>query len=781
MARSKRIVPALMTAILLAVVALGGLLLAARSTQTASQQRPLGPITAGQNSAGRSNVQARNIWTNPPTANGILVSEPVTPSLSPALRDLPAADLADKNVRVENESEWIPLLGHVDAPDPVIQTVMNPVGALAPAAMPAPIRSFEGMNKAENSISTPPDTNGEVGPNHYVQMVNSAIQIWDKSGNPLITNAVNINQLWHEVGGQCYDRNDGDPIVLYDQLADRWLLSQFTAEAPYYECIAISETPDPTATYYIYSYFMSDTIFPDYPHFGMWPDGYYMGVNQFSGDDFVGSQPYVFDRAKMLMGQPGIMQTNSGPGGASLMMPADLDGTTLPPSGAPNPFSEIGDPLKVYKFHVDWATPGNTSWTGPTNIDVASFTQLCGYCIPQPDTTTNLDGLGNRLMYRAAYRNLGSYQSLVLLHNVIANNFAGERWYELHNPTGTPTLYQQGTFAPADEIHRWMGSIAMDRSGNIAIGYSVSSGGTGATIYPGIRYAGRLAGDPLGTMAQGEATLISGSGSQIADNEQGRWGDYSDLTVDPSDDCTFWYTQEYHATSGRDWNTRIGSFKFPSCGGPPPTPVPTTCTLQFSDVPSGSTFYPFVRCLACQGILGGYSDGTFRPNANVTRGQLSKIVSNAAGINDAVGSQMFQDVPSSNGFYTWIQRLAGRGFIGGYNCGGAGEPCVGSGLPYFRPNANATRGQISKIVSNAAGFNDPAGSQMFQDVAPSSGFYTWVQRLASRGYIGGYNCGGAGEPCGGGNLPYFRPNNNATRGQVSKIVANTFYPDCDSR
>jgi hypothetical protein len=729
----------------------------------------------------------RDIWTNLPTANGILASEPVAPTLSPPLRDLPAVDVANKKVWAENEHDRIPLFGHVDAPDPVIQSVMNPVGALAPAAMPAPIRNFDGMDLANAGSGIPPDTNGEVGPNHYVQMVNSAIQIWDKNGLALIA-PTNINALWASTGGQCADRNDGDPIVLYDQLADRWLLSQFTAEAPYYECIAISQTADATGSYWVYSFFMSSTIFPDYPHFGMWPDGYYMGVNQFNGNSYAGSQPYVFERAKMLLGQSASMQTNSGPLGtsSSLVMPADLDGPTAPPSGAPNPFAMMGDPMKIYKFHVDWATPSNSTWTGPTNLDVANFTELCQYCIPQPGTTTRLDGIGDRLMYRAAYRNVGTHQSLVLLHNVNANNYAGERWYELRNLSGTPTIYQQGTYAPGatDGIHRWMGSIAMDRRGNIAIGYSVSTGGTGATVYPGVRYAGRLAGDPLGTMGQGEATLISGSGSQTASNGQGRWGDYSDLTVDPSDDCTFWYTQEYHDSFGQEWKTRIGSFKFPSCSGgpPPPSPTPVICTPgEYSDVPTGSTFHPFVTCLSNRGIIGGYSDCTFRPNANVTRGQLSKIISNAAGINDAVGEQMFQDVPPSNGFYTWVQRLAGRGFIGGYNCGGAGEPCVGSGLPYFRPNANATRGQISKIVSNAAGFNDPAGSQMFQDVPPSNGFYDWIQRLASRGYIGGYNCGGAGEPCVGGNLPYFRPNHNATRGQVSKIVANTFYPNCDSR
>ncbi|HYO50073.1 MAG TPA: S-layer homology domain-containing protein [Chloroflexia bacterium] len=209
--------------------------------------------------------------------------------------------------------------------------------------------------------------------------------------------------------------------------------------------------------------------------------------------------------------------------------------------------------------------------------------------------------------------------------------------------------------------------------------------------------------------------------------------------------------------------------------------TPTVCSISFSDVPSGSTFYAFVQCLACRNILGGYSDGTFRPGNNITRGQLSKIVSNAAGINDPAGAQMFEDVPASNSFYLWVNRLAGQGHIGGYPCGGEGEPCGTANLPYFRPNSNATRGQISKIVSNAAGFSDPASGQLFEDVPASNSFYTWVQRLASRGFIGGYPCGGPGETCGSGNLPYFRPNNNATRGQVSKIVANTFFPECQTR
>jgi len=203
--------------------------------------------------------------------------------------------------------------------------------------------------------------------------------------------------------------------------------------------------------------------------------------------------------------------------------------------------------------------------------------------------------------------------------------------------------------------------------------------------------------------------------------------------------------------------------------------------LTFTDVPQGSTFYPYIHCLACLGIINGYPDNTFRPNNNVTRGQLSKIISNAAGFNDPQTMQMFQDVPVGSTFFDFVGRLASRGYIGGYPCGGPGEPCGPGNLPYFRPNSNATRGQISKIVSNAAGYQDPVGDQIFEDVPPSSPFYVFIQRLASRGVMAGYACGGVGEPCNPPtNRPYFRPNNNATRGQTSKIVRNTFFPDCQT-
>jgi len=211
-------------------------------------------------------------------------------------------------------------------------------------------------------------------------------------------------------------------------------------------------------------------------------------------------------------------------------------------------------------------------------------------------------------------------------------------------------------------------------------------------------------------------------------------------------------------------------------------PTPTQCAMTFVDVPLGSTFYSYVRCLACRGIISGYQDDTFRPNNNVTRGQLSKIISNSAGYSDPQPARTFEDVPVGSTFQVYIGRLASRGSISGYPCGGSNEQCVPpDNLPYFRPNAGASRGQTSKIVSNAAIFNDPPGAQMFEDVLPGSAFYDYVQRLASRDILNGYPCGGAGEPCvPPGNMPYFRPGANVTRGQSAKIVSNTFFPGCQT-
>lgn len=207
--------------------------------------------------------------------------------------------------------------------------------------------------------------------------------------------------------------------------------------------------------------------------------------------------------------------------------------------------------------------------------------------------------------------------------------------------------------------------------------------------------------------------------------------------------------------------------------------VAQACASLYSDICPDFWAYSYIECLTERSVISGFGDGTFRPNNNITRAQLSKVVANAAGFNEPVSGQKFQDIAPGSTFYEFIQRLAVRNIIGGYNCGGAGEPCGTGNLPYFRPNDPTTRGQIAKIVSSAKGYSDTPSGQTFQDVPPSSPFYPWIQRLASRSVMGGYACGGSGEPCGGGNLPYFRPGANATRAQVSKIVANTFFPECN--
>src|SRR5258706_33159 len=267
------------------------------------------------------------------------------------------------------------------------------------------------------------------------------------------------------------------------------------------------------------------------------------------------------------------------------LLPADLDGLTAPPAGSPNYQICFGtSSLQLYKCHVDFTTPANSTYTGPTNIPVAAFSPLCagGTCVRQP-SGNQLDSLADRLMYRLAYRNLGSHESLVVNHSVVAGTTGGVRWYEIQNPSGTPVVAQQSTFAP-DASYRWMGSIAMDQAGDIALGYSVSS----TTVNPSVRYAARLASDPASTLGA-EVSAVAGTGVQSGSSLT-RWGDYSAMTVDPVDDCTFWYTQEYMKTTGAfNWNTRISTFKFPTCGGAAPTASLSPTSLTFASQNVGTT------------------------------------------------------------------------------------------------------------------------------------------------------------------------------------------------
>ncbi len=452
--------------------------------------------------------------------------------------------------------------------------------------------NFEGLGNAQYGFtvsSAPPDTNGAVGATQYFQLVNSSFAVFSKTTGALVAGPTATNTLWSGFGGGCQTNDDGDGIVLYDKLANRWVVSQFSVSTtPFLQCVAVSTTSDATGTYNRYSFQYSN--FDDYPKMGVWPDGYYTTFNMFNGNTFVGADSCAYDRVSMLAGsaaQQVCFQQGSGVGG---LLPSDLDGTTAPPAGSPNYQIYYGtNSLQLYKFHVDFSNTANSTYTGPTNIPVAAFSALCGggTCVPQPSGGNQLDSLADRLMFRLAYRNFGSHESLVVNHSIVSGSSGGVRWYEIQNPNGTPVVAQQSTFAP-DSNYRWMGSVAMDQSGDLAVGYSVSS----SSLDTSVRFAARLAGDPLNTLGA-EVSAVAGGGVQNGSTSNGpltRWGDYSAMQVDPVDDCTFWYTQEYIKTTGSfNWSTRISSFKFPSCGASGPTASLSPTSLTFGNQNVGST------------------------------------------------------------------------------------------------------------------------------------------------------------------------------------------------
>jgi len=458
------------------------------------------------------------------------------------------------------------LIGPVgpDQPDGALQAA-----AVGPAVGTIAGVGFAGVGNGDYGFApdaAPPDTNGAAGATQYVQWANESFAVFSKAGT-LLQGPTRGNTIWQGFGGGCETNNDGDPIVKYDRANDRWILSQFSVSTtPYLQCVAVSTTGDATGTYNRYS-FSYGNQFPDYGKIGIWPDGYYITYNIFNnGQTFAGSKLCALDSAAMRTGAAATQQCFQLSTSFGGVLPSDQDGATPPPAGSPNYLLNFGtNSLNLWKFHSDFATPANATLSGPQNIPVAAFTPACGggACIPQPNTRQKLDTLADRLMYRLAYRNFGASQSLVVNQSVrvSGNKHAqvdGIRWYEVSVSSATPVIHQQGTYSP-NSTNRWMGSIAMDKVGDIAVGYSESS----STVFPSIAYTGRVPTDPLGTM-QAENVIKAGGGSQLSNLS--RWGDYSAMTVDPVDDCTFWYTTEYLKASGTfNWSTWIASFKFPGC------------------------------------------------------------------------------------------------------------------------------------------------------------------------------------------------------------------------
>ncbi|MCK9219657.1 MAG: T9SS type A sorting domain-containing protein [Bacteroidales bacterium] len=456
------------------------------------------------------------------------------------------------------------------------------------------LQNFDGVNNV--SGYNPPDTDGDVGPNHYFQVVNCSYAIFNKTGTKLLGPLSN-SSVWN---GMPNNHNDGDAIILYDEHADRWLFSQFSLPSypsgPFFQMIAVSQTPDPTGSWYRWVYQFSDM--PDYPKFGIWPDAYYMAANRFSSGmlSAQGNGVYSYDRTAMLAGDPNAQRisftTSMSTDGFVTMIPSDCDGP-FPAVGTPNYFTYIKTSgvrrLTIYEFHSDFVTPANSTFSNRLDLPVTTFNATISG-IPQKGTTNLVDAITDRLMYRLQYRTFNGYSAMVVNHTVNAGSGqAGIRWYELRNTGSGWTVYQQSTYAPADGNSRWMGSMAMDTAGNIALGYSISS----SSMFPGIRYSGRMKNDPLNQLTIAERGIFNGVGSQIAGMDS-RWGDYSSMRVDPSNPTTFWYTQEYFATnSASNWKTRIASFTFGSVLSATATATPSLVCIgdssQLNVQPSGGS------------------------------------------------------------------------------------------------------------------------------------------------------------------------------------------------
>jgi hypothetical protein len=463
--------------------------------------------------------------------------------------------------------------------------------------MPAPSLSFDGLNSTDNAAAygfrmIPPDTNGDVGLNHYVQAVNALVRVFDKQGNAM-TPPFKLSSIFAPLGTACSTRNDGDPIVLYDALADRWILSQFCNNfPPFRQLLAVSQTGDPTGAYYIYEFVMPNVKLNDYPKLGVWSDAYYMSTDEFLGSDYAGSGAFAFDKKKLMSGDASASYIYFNLGSPTTiriggLLPIDFDGLTAPPANAPNIFvgykaTEYGegqDAVRLFDFHADFANPANSTFTehAESPIAVAPFdpTSTDGRAdIFEPAPGEALDAQSDRLMYRAAYRNFGSHESLVFNQTVRVSPVGqtyrgGVRVYELkrNSAANSPFTVNEAATVGDNDVSRWMGSAAQDYQGNIAVGYSVGS----ETKKPSIFYTGRLASEPAGTF-RSEAEMVVGTGVQKAFGF--RWGDYSAMSIDPTDDCTFWYTNEYYTQESEDesdfgWLTRIGKFKFAECTSAP--------------------------------------------------------------------------------------------------------------------------------------------------------------------------------------------------------------------
>ena len=497
---------------------------------------------------------------------------------------------------------------------PRFQSLLEKIVRSAPT-MPPPLLTFDGMYQAQTQcMCMPPDTNGDVGPNHYVQSVNDRFAVYDKNGNTLLA-PTTFNSLFAPlVGTPCSDQNRADPFVFYDHMADRWVVSDIAFVSDpgnsFWECIGVSQTGDPVSGgWYLYA-LQTDpanpTFMGDYPKFALWnnpqPGGaYHLTVNVFSDVDFQGVRVYALDRGSMLSGGPTNAISFMIPYAAMpdppfySLVPASFRTGNPPPAGrdefllavdSPNAGGVVLTQVHGWYFHVDFAVPANSTFgVGPNHLQnaeitvnpfVGAFTDKTQYLVPQQGTSIKLETFGDKIFTPVVYQNRNGTESLWADQTVILNYPDGPtaiRWYQFNVTGGSfpgMPVQQQDWANGNDGLWRWMPSIAVDQNGNTAIGCSISS----AEIFPSIRYAGRLATDPLNDLAQGENVIINGGGAQTSGTQ--RWGDYTMTTVEPSDGISVWHTNEYYpVTTDHSWFTRVGKFQFPPVPTPTPRATPT--------------------------------------------------------------------------------------------------------------------------------------------------------------------------------------------------------------
>ena len=535
------------------------------------------------------------------------------------LRDMPNVYITGAPERFEHEPFRGPALrgARVDGGPARPDEVRQDTPAIS-AATPTLGLNFEGLGVDQGGLGgDPPDSDGAIGATQYVEWINSAYAVYNKTTGVKVAGPTSGTTLFAGLGGAnaCATNNNGDPMALWDRVAQRWVISQFAipqftkGSGGFHQCVAVSQTADATGAYNLYDFTYAD--FNDYPKMGVWSDKYLQTFNFFNatGTAFVGGTVCAYDRTAMLAGNPANQACVTFPTEFGFL-PSDVDGPTAPSANSHGYFAELFSfsSLGLLTVNsVDFST-GTLNLTGPVEITVPTFTEACngGNCVPQSGTTQKLASLGDRLMFRLAYRNFGSYESMVVNHSVdvtgTGTGQTGVRWYELHQNSpggvlsGSFTTFQSGSFAPADSGYRWMGSVAMDSYRNIAAGYSLSNT-TGTPILPSIYLATRAPGDAAGALGN-ETLTFTGTGFQptTGSSQPYRWGDYTAMTMDPADDCTMWYINQYLTTSAQfNWNTRIQSFKIAGCGDTPvsatmATPAPGSTlagTSQTFDFNSG--------------------------------------------------------------------------------------------------------------------------------------------------------------------------------------------------